>query len=681
MRRPSSSPAGYDDRWHNPRLAGWAGWAVIVLAALLYLATLDTGLRPDELSGGDLITHQYAQVQARPSNAPGYPLYTLGGWLWFHLTKPLLSWALNPVQRLSSYSMLWALLALAVLYRLILRSTRGHWPLAALSTAFYAATYFFWYYSVTTEQYTSAIFQTLLMVGLAFKWDDCEASGENGDRYLMGLAFVVGTCLANLVTVLLIAPPLLWFIVSRRRDVLRRPALIARCAGLALLPVASYAYVYVRGAAHPEWRGAGQWPSDWAWFVDFLTTHQGRDEMAPGLTLARFFTGEFPALIWGELTWLVLAGGLVGLWCLGRRRALFLYGSLALYAVFCWVDRFGNWFQVIMPVYPLIILGFAAGLAAVGNQPISQSANQQPANQQSATSKSLISNLPRPAGASQGGQSLTSNLQPLILIAFTFLVAYRFAVSLPRADQSRRPEDTGLDPGWAVLADRPLPNSIVVGETDEWLALQYLTTIWEAQPPVVPLPLCRLPASPASAIYLTRRAAAADPACLADQHRYAAGTTLIRAQAAPNTQLPASAHPLTVNFGSTMTLTGFEVQATPGDGDPRSALPASRLPPTWRLSLYWRAAAKSDVDYTISVRPLQKGALIPGGDGQPVIQDHQPVWNAYPTSRWSPGEIVRDDYGLDLPGQSVPDGVQIVVYRVTAGEFENLGEATLNLGR
>jgi hypothetical protein len=698
MNRPSPSPAEYNDLWHNPRLARWAGWAVVALAALLYLATLDSGLRPDELSGGDLITHQYAQVQARPSNAPGYPLYTMGGWLWFHLSQPLLSWALNPVQHLSSYSTLWALLALAVLYRLILRSTRGHWPLAALSTAFYAVTYFFWYYSVTTEQYTSAIFQTVLMVWLAFKWDDCAASGENGDRYLMGLGFVVGTCLANLVTVLLIAPPLLWFVVSRRGDVLRRPALIARCAGLALLPVASYAYVYVRGAAHPEWRGAGQWPSDWAWFVDFLTTHQGRDEMVPGLTLARFFTGEFPALIWGELTWLVLAGGLVGLWCLGRRRALFLYGSLALYAVFCWVDRFGNWFQVIMPVYPLIILGFAAGLAAVSGQrhlhlrrsaaqvQVSAVSGQQigkSANQQSATSKSLISNLPRPAPACGpgGGQSLTSNLQPLILIAFTLLVAYRFAVSLPRADQSHRPEDTGLDPGWAVLADHPLPNSVVLGETDEWLALQYLDTIWEAQPPVVPLPLCRLPASPASAVYLTRRAAAADPACLADQHRYAAGTTLIRAQADPNTQLPASAHPLTIDFGPTMTLAGFEMQAAPGDGGLRSPVPASRFLPRWRLSLYWRAAAKSDVDYTISVRPLQKGALIPGGDGQPVIQDHQPVWNAYPTSRWSPGEIVRDDYGLDLPGESAPDGVQIVVYRVTAGEFENLGEATLNLER
>ena len=56
---------------NSPRWSLWAGAAVISLVALLYLFTLDTGLRPDELTGGDLITHQYAQVEARPSNAPG----------------------------------------------------------------------------------------------------------------------------------------------------------------------------------------------------------------------------------------------------------------------------------------------------------------------------------------------------------------------------------------------------------------------------------------------------------------------------------------------------------------------------------------------------------------------------------------------------------------------------------
>ena len=39
----------------------WAGMALLVLALLLYILTIDNGLRPEELIGGDLITHQYEQ--------------------------------------------------------------------------------------------------------------------------------------------------------------------------------------------------------------------------------------------------------------------------------------------------------------------------------------------------------------------------------------------------------------------------------------------------------------------------------------------------------------------------------------------------------------------------------------------------------------------------------------------
>jgi len=94
----------------------WGGAFVLTAVALLYLVTLDNGLRPDELTGGDLITHQYAQVEARPGNAPGYPLYTMGGWLWFHSGKTLLGWILNPIQILSAYSGLWSVAALVFLY-------------------------------------------------------------------------------------------------------------------------------------------------------------------------------------------------------------------------------------------------------------------------------------------------------------------------------------------------------------------------------------------------------------------------------------------------------------------------------------------------------------------------------------------------------------------------------------
>jgi hypothetical protein len=635
------------DGWRSPRLARWAGGLVVLLCGALYLVTLDTGLRPDELLGGDLITHQYAQVQARPSNAPGYPLYTLGGWLWFRLTGLLPDGLANPIQRLASYSTLWALLALVVLYHLCLRVTRGRWPVAALITLFYAVTYFFWYYSVTTEQYTSAVFQTLVIVWLALRWDEqvAAAAAPDADRTLAWLAFVCGTCLANMLTVLFILPPLIWFVPSRQPALLRRGRWLLKLAGLALLPLLAYAFVFWRGATHPEWRGQGHWPSSVAWFLDFLTTHQGRDELAPGLTLNQFFTAEFPALMWGELTVVGLAGGLIGLRWLGRRRAVLLGGTLAIYFVFSWAYRFGNWYQVIMPAYALLMLGLAAGadrawdaLAAIGQR-----------------------------------------VAPwLVVAALLGLIGYRCAVSLPRADQSWREEDSGLDPGWAVLADDPPPGAVVVADHAEWLALTYLMEVWNASPSIIPRPLCQ--PLPAAVTYITRRAVAADPACLFEGHRYASGAELISVQNEPVLQLPSTATPTDLWLGDTVRLVGHSAAPLPSPLQGATGQPAAT--PRWRLSLYWQTTRPLTIDYTVSVRPLRDGQPIEDAAGQPLIQDHQPAWNAYPTSRWQPGEVVRDDYVFDLAGGSTPDGAHIVVYRVVSDAqgspvFDTLGETRL----
>ena len=125
---------------------------------------------------------------------------------------------------------------------------------------------------------------------------------------------------------------------------MRRPRLVAGAIGLALLPLLSYAFVYVRGAQHPEWRGAGQWSSTWSWFVDFISTRQGRGELT--WSLKPLWTSQYPSLVGQELTWIVVAGGLIGLLLIGRRRGLFLGGTLLLYAAFSFVDRLGNWYQV-----------------------------------------------------------------------------------------------------------------------------------------------------------------------------------------------------------------------------------------------------------------------------------------------------------------------------------------------
>jgi hypothetical protein len=612
---------------------------------LLYLATLDNGLRPDELTGGDLITHQYAQVEARPSNAPGYPLYTMGGWLWFRLGRGLLGWLFDPLQILSLYSTLWGLASLGLLYMILLRVSRRWW-LAALLTLFQATTFFFWYYSVTTEQYTSAVFQTLLLIWLAFKWDDMPR-----DRTLLGLAFVSGTMLANMVTTLFILPPLLWFIFFRKTEAkstslmlgyyLRRPSLVATAVGAALLPFLSYAYIYIRGDQHPEWRGVGQWPSTWAWFLQFVTIQQGRDELGPGLAAQNFFTAEFPALMWQELTWPIFLGGLLGLACLGRRRAIFLYSTLGIYLLFSWGYRFGNWFQVIIPVYPIFVIGFAAGVAKLTEK------------------RSLVIRW-----------GIASLLMGLLI--------WRFSASLPEANQRDRPTDTGLDPGWALLADRPATPALIIADFEEQVALQYLRAVWGVAPAITAIGPGQPPVQPVvdhaalGLTYASRRAVAAAPETVTGEvHPQAVGEQLIALWPVARTELPAGVRPLALEFGDRLKLVGWETIVT---DEPLPPAVAARLSlATWQIALYWQASAPLPEDYTVSVRPLLDGQLLSAA-GEPLIQDHQPVWGAYPTRRWQPGEIVRDVYALRLSEGAMPETMQVVVYWTVGDGFENLAD-------
>ncbi len=584
---------------------------LILLAGALYIATLDRGLRPDELTGGDLITHQYAQVQGRFSNAPGYPLYVMLGWVWFHAARPLLGWLFNPIQVLSLYSTLWGLASLWVLYHLLRRKNVTDFPwLAAGLTLFYGVTYFFWYYSVTTEQYSSAIFQTLLLVWFAFEWEESPT-----DRRLLAMAFISGTMLANMLTTLFILPPLLYLIFTRRPDIFRRPKLILQTVAAGVLPVASYAFVYIRGAQHPEWRGAGEWTSTAQWFWQFVSTQQGRDELAPGLTLHRLITPEYPALVWQELTWLVLLGGLFGWLLLGKRKAIFFYGSLIIYLLFTTAYRFGNWFQVILPLYPLIVLGFGATLAA----------------------------------AIRRRRTVGRWTVAALLVALIGWRAVRSVAEL-RVHRHNTPADTALDAGWAVLADVPAAGVEISPAFEEWLALQYLTIVWRADPPIV----LRKPGTPAE--FVTHTAAVASPELIASAaHPQAEGGTLIRLSPQPMTDLPPDATPANADFGGEMTLRGVRVSH------------GGSL-----VILYWSAQKVMATDYTISVRLWYNGQLLSPNDS-PAIQDYQPVWNTFPTSRWQPGEIVPDAYTFNLPPGIRPDALQIVVYHPVGDGFENIG--------
>lgn len=643
--------------------SGWGqpvgGVLLLLLALFLYGLTLDHGLQPEELVGGDLITHQYAQVQARPSNAPGYPLYTMGGWLWFHSGRAALQGLgidhPNPLPILSSYSTLWALLALWLLYQILCYLTRtatrpaGHWLLALAICLFYATTYFFWYYATTTEQYSSAIAQTLAIVYVYLWWRDSVRAGQAAtQRRLYLLALLCGLALAHMLTVALMVPGVVAVVLWEAPWLLRRGRAVVGAVIAAFLPLVSYSYVYWRGVTHPEWWGAGEWTSGQAWFWSFVSTAQGREELGWGFSPScTILANGFPALIGRELSWVVVVLGVIGISRLDRRLATLLYSTLLIYLGFSWFYRCGNWFQVILPAYALLMIGVGALLPTGWQWAI------------------------RPSKTASGKLLLTG----MLVVLLGTPTAWNLQRNWHAADSRSRPNDHALDHAAQLLA-QPLPaGAALFAAVEDALALQYLTTIWGIR---------------ADLTVISSQHAAQWLAAGHDVYSTWAATPTLRNELptalpvtvtpvdpawirfAPAGAAPTSAPAVQLNqpITATITLAGY----TFADPPPSVRTKASALD----LTLFWQVGATGwPADVAISVRPTQSGAQLRGADGSYRQEDRpQPAQGL-----GDPTALLQiDPYRLtsDPAAPATIDGALVVLYRQTATGFENLAVLQLN---
>jgi hypothetical protein len=620
-------------RSHKPSHLGALIVATVPLA--VYVLTLQNGLTPGELQGGDPITHQYAQAALRFANAPGYPVFTMLGWFWFQLSA-LLTPFFNPIERLTFYSTLYAIPSLLLLYHLLLKAqsstTLNITPaapdpssavshpstFALLATLFFAFTYFFWYYAISSENYSSSVLLTLLMIALAWRWQE-----RRDERTLLCLCFVCGLSLAHLLTVALAVPAVIAFVLGQQPGYLRRPKLLLKIVVAAFLPLLSYAYIYWRGAEHPEWRGQGHWPTTLAWFVDFLKTSQGQAELTWSWDGVPW---PMLQLIANELTWLVFIGGLLGILLLPRWRALLLFGIVAVYAPELYVDRYGNWFQTVIALYPVFVLGFVVLLYrtyVLMHQHVTP----------------LLS-----------GITLT-----LLLVV---LALSRLLGNYPADNLRDRPTATGLVPGWKLLADAPAPNALVAGSFEEDLALDFLTQVWGARPDLRTIALGGVNSSLDHPLYVSRSVMPLVSETLAaSTHLSSHGLSLIALSAAPTLGLSTTARPV-------------ELPAT--HGVQLAAYTLRHADSQQHLTLYWRALQPSDIDMAVSARLTRSGQVIA------QLDSSHPVAGYYPTTHWTAGEIVRDDYALSTPAGSAFDRISIILYRPTLSGFENLATLTLD---
>jgi hypothetical protein len=103
-------------------------------------------------------------------------------------------------------------------------------------------------------------------------------------------------------------------------------------------------------------------------------------------------------------------------------------------------------------------------------------------------------------------------------------------------------------------------------------------------------------------------------------------------------------NPMHINFGGKIALVGYEM-------DRRKAAPGEAI----HLTLYWQGLAEMKDNYTVFVHLLREGDQIWAG------ADRQPQGGAAPTSTWSRGQIVVDEYELVIAPDAPPDVYEIEV--------------------
>ena len=124
---------------------------------------------------------------------------------------------------------------------------------------------------------------------------------------------------------------------------------------------------------------------------------------------------------------------------------------------------------------------------------------------------------------------------------------------------------------------------------------------------------------------------------------------------------PRLAQPLNAVLGESIVLLGIGGKETlPLPPSPCPLVPLSPC----HITLYWQSLAPIEPDYTVFTQLLD-------ASGQVIAQqDAQPMQGGAPTSTWTPGEIIRDEYTLQLPAKLPPGPYRLIagMYLLETGE-------------
>jgi len=139
-----------------------------------------------------------------------------------------------------------------------------------------------------------------------------------------------------------------------------------------------------------------------------------------------------------------------------------------------------------------------------------------------------------------------------------------------------------------------------------------------------------------------------------------------------------------VEIGAKPPLTSADVPlGTPvelGDGIRLAAHSIKLANGALRVTLYWQASQMPSQNYSVFLHLSDKDRISAAEDIIAQADSQNPVYGWYPTAKWGVGEIVREDYELDIPPNKTPRLLDVGLYtRDAAGAFHNLGVVSLPL--
>ncbi|MCP4362641.1 MAG: hypothetical protein GY796_31950, partial [Chloroflexi bacterium] len=414
----------------------------------------------------------------------------------------------------------------------------------------------------------------------------------------------------------------------------RRPKRILSLALLALAPLLLYLFIYLRGINNPPYTHEPIYNWQSFWFLIGSGDSQGLFfSIDPAFLPARL------SFIWTnilkQLSWPgVILAGIGALTLLWRGSKHFIFqGVLVLLLILFTLDfevvnlnEAPTWY--LMPAYFIFAVWLGIGLHSILDWIFSrQSPNYQ--------------------------SPITSYQVAQLLITLLTLALLTFSLGWPNWQKQYAEAVVPLD-DWRQLlrgtqaqrfVESSLPyvaqNSIIWGDWEQYTPIKYYQFINNLRRDVTPRnPLNNWPEKVAVAhasgqpIYFARK-----PTDLIGTPFLSMVGALIHIGTGPQFKAPAGIIPLEANFEDELELIGYRsvvlAQNTPGGAQAGSIL---------HVTLYWRVPKKVAWDYALSLRLV-------GSAGQEIFKKDatHPVLSSYPTTLWTPGEVVGDFYELPLP--------------------------------